>query len=376
MNVGMDTYRSKAGRTALKSGRPLSPIKSYTVEYYKDDLLTAEREDVLRFASAISLEDYISLLYDVSTLYERGTEEFRICEAFILSAEAALEIRNEPEYEYKNCPRLYDLADEICRDCETPFEKAEKLASYFRDNDYTYDINYAPDEAIDTVEYFVFNSKRGSCSDFATAMTLMAQHVGLPVLYTEGFYPIEKSENSNVYDVTANSSHAYVRLYVQGYGWCVLEPTVGMDEDSWEEMISQIQPEEGEAGNADMDNFLKKLIIAMTALLLAIVIFVLFKRILCPVLGEVFFNLRYKLSTPSRAVSLLYLKCFSLMRADKDTTPKELEQKALDEYGFDLSELVDLFEAGFYGNKQISAEHKESLSGVYKGLKRATGKKN
>ena len=71
----------------------------------------------------------------------------------------------------------------------------------------------------------VFTSKTGTCSDFATAYTLMARSLGLTVRYTEGFSPDITSEE-NVFRIRASGSHAYPEVYIQNAGWMVFEPTV------------------------------------------------------------------------------------------------------------------------------------------------------
>lgn len=116
------------------------------------------------------------------------------------------------------------LAAEITRGCESDFEKAAAIERWFAENDFVYDLEFVPQS--NEAEYFVFESKRGICSDFATATTLLARAAGLPARYTEGFALSEECRDENgVYNVTAANAHAYTQVYVMGCGWINLDAT-------------------------------------------------------------------------------------------------------------------------------------------------------
>ena len=60
---------------------------------------------------------------------------------------------------------------------------------FFEQNGYVYDNEYEPDD--ESIAYFLFTSKRGNCTNYATSMTLMARMLGLPARYVEGFAAYE-----------------------------------------------------------------------------------------------------------------------------------------------------------------------------------------
>ena len=122
---------------------------------------------------------------------------------------------------------IRNLALEITKDCEYDYQKASALATYFHLGEFTYDLDYRPVD--DSPEYFLFNSKTGSCSDFASAYVLMARSVGLNVRYAEGF-KYENSTRERVYYVRETDSHAYPEVYIPLVGWCVYEPTISAEE--------------------------------------------------------------------------------------------------------------------------------------------------
>lgn len=116
------------------------------------------------------------------------------------------------------------LAAEITRGCESDFEKAAAIESWFAENEFVYDLEFVPQSS--ETEYFVFESKRGICSDFATATTLLARAAGLPARYTEGFaLSADCLDENGVYNVKAANAHAYTQVYVMGCGWINLDAT-------------------------------------------------------------------------------------------------------------------------------------------------------
>ena len=79
------------------------------------------------------------------------------------------------------------------------------------------------------MEYFLFEGKTGTCSDFASAYVLMARAVGLTVRYVEGYVPqkLETIDGSDLYEIRAENAHAYPEVFIQNVGYVVFEPTRG-----------------------------------------------------------------------------------------------------------------------------------------------------
>lgn len=77
----------------------------------------------------------------------------------------------------------------------------------------------------DFVEYFLFENKKGSCSHFATTLTLLLRCVDIPARYTRGYVISRADFEENVAEVLNNRSHAWVEVYFKGYGWVPVEAT-------------------------------------------------------------------------------------------------------------------------------------------------------
>lgn len=140
----------------------------------------------------------------------------------------------------------------------SPEEKEEYLQyvkDYLADN-YTYSTSpgRVPDGTDFTI-YFLRDHKEGYCTYFATAAVMMYRCAGIPARYVEGFiatasqvvegeeseqtadrmisYDKSKQISYTNYEVTLKDSaaHAWVEVYMDGYGWVVQEVTPGVDQD-------------------------------------------------------------------------------------------------------------------------------------------------
>ena len=75
----------------------------------------------------------------------------------------------------------------------------------------------------DPVEYFLTGSRRGYCMHFASAAALMLREMGIPARYVSG-YTVETQPGRKA-DVLDYAAHAWVEVYVDGYGWHPVEVT-------------------------------------------------------------------------------------------------------------------------------------------------------
>jgi len=115
------------------------------------------------------------------------------------------------------------LVSDVTAGCRSDYEKASAICGYLKSPQFIYDLDFVPSDS--SVENFVFKTKRGVCGDYATAMTIMCREAGLYSRYVEGFLIQDYDEESNSYIVTAEDAHAYVQVWLDGYGWTDFDPT-------------------------------------------------------------------------------------------------------------------------------------------------------
>lgn len=89
---------------------------------------------------------------------------------------------------------------------------------------------YDPDvaampEGADFVDYFLNETQRGYCMHYASAGALILRTMGIPTRYVSGF-AVTVPESGQV-NVTDENAHAWVEVYLPGYGWYPVEMTPG-----------------------------------------------------------------------------------------------------------------------------------------------------
>lgn len=92
----------------------------------------------------------------------------------------------------------------------------------------------------DFVNYFLFENHKGYCTHYATTGVILARMAGIPARYATGYVIVgddfskENSNNDGSYtiDVKDNRSHAWIEVYLDGYGWVPFEFTAGFTSQS------------------------------------------------------------------------------------------------------------------------------------------------
>jgi transglutaminase-like putative cysteine protease len=69
-------------------------------------------------------------------------------------------------------------------------------------------------------------ARRGVCQDFANVMIAMCRSRGIPARYVSGYFYNGKTDDSDI-----EASHAWVEIYIPGYGWKAFDPTHDRETD-------------------------------------------------------------------------------------------------------------------------------------------------
>ncbi|WP_225754151.1 DUF3488 and transglutaminase-like domain-containing protein [Actinotalea sp. Marseille-Q4924] len=116
------------------------------------------------------------------------------------------------------------LAREVTADTVTPYDQALALQSYLRDGSlFRYDTD-VPDARTDDAVWDFLTDRTGYCVQYATAMTVMARHLGLPSRMAVGFLPGRPAVGGQ-YAVTGQLAHTWPEIWFAGAGWVRFEPT-------------------------------------------------------------------------------------------------------------------------------------------------------
>jgi transglutaminase-like putative cysteine protease len=113
----------------------------------------------------------------------------------------------------------------------TDFERAWMLQHWFRDSgDFTYSLNVTTgSQALNLVDWLTIpsspNYRTGYCEQFAASMAILARTLGIPSRVVWGFAPGSPTGEAGQIQVRDTNAHAWVELWIDGFGWVMFEPT-------------------------------------------------------------------------------------------------------------------------------------------------------
>lgn len=124
-------------------------------------------------------------------------------------------------------PRVIDLARRWTSDLTTPESKARRIEERLR-REFIYDLRSPSQGKTQPVDDFLFESKRGHCEFFSTAMALMLRAVGVPSRNVTGFVGGTWNRFGRYYAVREGDAHSWVEAYIDSPvhpGWRTFDPT-------------------------------------------------------------------------------------------------------------------------------------------------------
>jgi transglutaminase-like putative cysteine protease len=117
------------------------------------------------------------------------------------------------------------LAVQLTSQQATPFDKAEAITNYLRQNMTYSETVPAPPPGMDPVNWFLFGWKSGFCNYYASSEVLLLRSIGIPARMVVG-YAQGVSQGNNLYSIRGQDAHAWPEVYFPGLGWIEFEPTV------------------------------------------------------------------------------------------------------------------------------------------------------
>lgn len=201
---------------------------SYTVDYASLFLGNEEFKDLLRKSYQGFYKDNMEKVFNALTLSQSPdiisfmTSSLRSMRNFNNTSNKFYEKYTQlPE---DTTPRVRQLAQDLTKDKTTTYDKAKAVEEYLSKN-YPYTLKPGtPPRKKDFVDYFLFEGKKGYCTYYASAMTVLLRCADIPARYVEG-YILPPESKDGVYQVTNQQGHAWVEVYFEGVGWIPFEPT-------------------------------------------------------------------------------------------------------------------------------------------------------
>ena len=194
---------------------------SYTVSCYVLNYDNPNLEELLNNAEPINKEEWDQTAKAENAFGKSGY-------SFADYQEYRNEVYAEYCHSYGISGKTAELLNEIKSSSSGRYETAKILEAYLQNMEYSTDCGPIPDYVSDAesyLDYFLFTSRKGYCKHYATAFTLMANELGIPCRYVQGYY-VHKGSSDDI-TVTQNDAHAWPEVYFDNAGWIAFEPTPG-----------------------------------------------------------------------------------------------------------------------------------------------------
>lgn len=164
--------------------------------------------------------------------------------------------------------RMFTLSESLTKDKNSTYDKAKAIEDYFKSGEYEYNLTLPENKGNgDYIDYFIFEGKKGYCVQYATAMTLLCRASKIPARYVEGYVVDDNKDkiSEGEYHVNASRGHAFVEVYIPGFGFKIFDPTPGIVEDG--KVVEKSVPQTAQSNNINW-----KIIIILVVLIPTIII--------------------------------------------------------------------------------------------------------
>jgi transglutaminase-like putative cysteine protease len=116
----------------------------------------------------------------------------------------------------------------------------------FRNEEYFYTLE-PPRLQLDSVDDFLFNTRRGFCEHFASAFTMLVRAAGIPARVVTGYQGGEYNPLSGYLLIRQSDAHAWSEVWLEGRGWVRVDPTAAVAPERIERGIDAALAEGGES---------------------------------------------------------------------------------------------------------------------------------
>lgn len=121
-------------------------------------------------------------------------------------------------------PRARALAEQWARAERRPSAIVARAVDWYRDTPFTYTLR-PPALGENSVDAFLFDTRRGFCEHFAGSFATLMRAAGVPARVVLGYQGGAESLVGDYFLVRQSDAHAWVEVWIEGRGWMRVDPT-------------------------------------------------------------------------------------------------------------------------------------------------------
>lgn len=124
-------------------------------------------------------------------------------------------------------PKTAAFARQLFDQSASASDYIDKILLHFRTAPYVYTLT-PPRLGNHAVDRFLFESRKGFCEHYASALVTMMRSVGIPARIVTGYQGGEYNEIGDYMIVRQSDAHAWTEVWLQRRGWVRVDPTAAI----------------------------------------------------------------------------------------------------------------------------------------------------
>jgi transglutaminase-like putative cysteine protease len=127
-------------------------------------------------------------------------------------------------------PRTLAFAEQLRQSAANaaPAALVAAVLDHFRRNEFFYTLE-PPPLGRDSVDEFLFDTRRGYCEHYASAFVVLMRALGIPARVATGYHGGEVNAVDGAFTVRQADAHAWAEVWLAGRGWVRVDPTAAVD---------------------------------------------------------------------------------------------------------------------------------------------------
>lgn len=212
---------------------PLTDRVAFTSDLTRYECHPAESSELRCFAPLatqwVATEADTLSFHDHGVAYKRSQQAPSSYAVYVGGAPAFRSLNDSERERLMRTPRLdedvYQLAEDLFRDCATSAEKIRAVEEYFRKNyEYASEIIVPPQQ--EPISFFLLEQPPAHCEYFATGAAILLRLGRVPCRYVTGYLVSEPHAYGDSWIARNRHAHAWVEaLDVESDTWRIVETT-------------------------------------------------------------------------------------------------------------------------------------------------------
>jgi transglutaminase-like putative cysteine protease len=129
-------------------------------------------------------------------------------------------------------PRTLQLAQELRSAHPEDMDYARAVLKIFAQEPFFYTLS-PPKLADDSVDEFLFGTKRGFCGHYASAFAALMRAAGIPARVVTGYHggtlnPYGLNSSGDYWILRQSDAHAWTEIWIEAQGWVRIDPTAAI----------------------------------------------------------------------------------------------------------------------------------------------------